>query len=507
MCGFVRVDGRALRFMGRAEEVKDQARQISLEVRPTQTIYKFDAQGVMLTITFTAPMLLDDLDLLSRPVNYVTFDATSADGAAHEVQIYFDATAEWAVNKPEQQVQWDRVPVEGLEAMRVGTSEQKVLATKGDDVRIDWGHFLVAVPLGTARTAMADAQQARAAFAAGSKDFLADDAQMPRAARDRWPTLATVIDLGSVAGQNVRRHLVIAYDDVQSVQYFGEPLRAWWRRDAAMTIERMLGAAEREYDDVLERCNRFDAALDKRLARIGCEEYSRLCRLVYRQAVAAHKLVAGPDGRPLFFSKENFSNGSIGTVDVTYPSAPLFLIYNPRLVEGMMDPIFALSESGRWNKPFAAHDVGTYPLANGQTYPEDMPVEESGNMLILAAAIAKAEGSSDYARRHWKALTTWAEYLKQEGFDPAIQEIQTRRSFLRWRATNPKSEARNTKSETNPNDSKLRSKTVARLFGTLGICASNLFRISDFVLRDFGRVEESNRPMPLYLLQLSLRAS
>lgn len=171
----------------------------------------------------------------------------------------------------------------------------------------------------------------------------------------------------------------------------------------------------------MERCRAFDEMIYDDAEKVGGKKYAEICSAAYRQVISAHKLFKDKQGNLLFFSKENNSNGCINTVDLTYPSAPLFLAYNPELLKGMMTSIFEYSASGRWNKPFAAHDIGTYPVANGQVYGGDMPIEESGNMVILTAAIAKIEGTADYAKKYWDILTTWTDYLVEHGQDPANQ--------------------------------------------------------------------------------------
>src|ERR1019366_1626040 len=164
------------------------------------------------------------------------------------------------------------------------------------------------------------------------------------------------------------------------------------------------------------------------LRKAGGEPYARLAALAYRQTLAAHKLVADADGTALYFPKENFSNGCIGTVDVFYPSAPFFLVFNPRLLEAQLRPLLDYARMGRWHFPFAPHDLGIYPHANGQVYgggelneTDQMPVEESGNMLILALALSRAERSTTFVEQYWPVLTQWAGYLKQKGLDPENQ--------------------------------------------------------------------------------------
>jgi hypothetical protein len=442
MCGLVRVDGKPMRFCGAYPGVTETVKQTSMKVLPTRTMYLFDAGPVELSVTFFSPAVLDDLDMLSRPASYVNVAARSKDSGKHSVQVYLDVSGEWCVNDPAEEVKSERMTVDGLQAMKIGTTEQKVLGKKGDNVRINWGHMVMAIPTGPGvLTCMGADKALRDGFAAGKMPD--KDDVTPRPANKDWPVLAGVIDLGDVGPAKdepaASNHFILAYDDEFSVEFFGKKLRAWWRREAGMTTEKLIAAAEEDWPKAKDHCGHVDEEVVSDAIKSGGPKYAAVLSLAFRQAIAAHKLVAlpkepmkdaagnpiqDPDGEnftPLFLSKENFSNGSIGTVDVTYPSAPLFLIYNTQLVKGMCDGIFYYRESGKWTKPFAAHDLGTYPLANGQTYGEDMPVEESGNMIILAAAVCRVEGIPDYAARHWKALSEWAAYLKDKGFDPENQ--------------------------------------------------------------------------------------
>ncbi|EDM34328.1 glutaminase [Pedobacter sp. BAL39] len=389
------------------------AKQKEVIVNATQTIYKFDLGSTDLAVTFTSPLLMNDLNLVSRPVSYVSFALKANDNKVHDASVYFGASTTLAVNTPFQQVTTKAYKSGALNVLKAGTVAQPVLKTRGDDVRIDWGYMYVAAPENAeARQYISNAENATASYLSGKP--------ATNVAEGKSLVLSTVLPF-KVGGTEVEKHLMLAYDDLLSVQYFGKDLRPWWNSNNDQTIDQQLAAADQQYASVIQQCTDFDAKFHAANVKAGGEQYADLSDLAYRQSISAHKLVKSPKGELLFLSKENFSNGSINTVDITYPSAPLFLVYNPDLLKGMMNGIFEYSESGKWKKPFAAHDLGTYPLANGQTYGEDMPVEESGNMIILTAALAKVEGNAEYAKKHWETLSVWANYLSKEGFDPANQ--------------------------------------------------------------------------------------
>lgn len=404
------------------EKFERSAIQNEVALSATQTYYNFTCGSVELKLQFVSPLLPEDLNLLSRPVNYINYEVAAKDGKKHDVQIFFEITPEWAVNDIDQEIIATTGEEKGIRFVKAGTTEQPILQKKGDNVRIDWGYvYLAARPNAKSTLGIGDYFSTKETFAKTGNSVNGVNPVKLKMTQ-KMPSLYMVENLGSVTGKtSFKGYMMLAYDDLESIQYFGKNLKGWWTNDGKTTFPDLLKTAATDHDQVMKRCIAFDERMWQETLKAGGKKYADLCVLGFRQSIAAHKLVKDNQGNILFLSKENFSNGSIGTVDITYPSAPLFLKYNPDLLKGMLNPIFYFSESGRWTKPFAAHDVGTYPLANGQTYGGDMPVEESGNMLILTTAIAQMEGNAAYAEKHWEVLTTWANYLLENGLDPENQ--------------------------------------------------------------------------------------
>ena len=431
--GLIRIDGKVYRYMGTITKHygfdAPAMTQVKLDVLPTRTIYQFEADNVRLILTFMTPSLPHNLEIMSRPVTYVEFQVESLDRATHDVDIYFDIGANLVINIPQQDVVWGRNRLSGSDVLWMGSREQDILGKSGDDLRIDWGYLYSTTAADVeAYSALGDDVAIRRAFVATGTLPDSDDFDMPRSINERppMPVSAWAFDLGAVQN-SVSRYLVLAYDDQFSVEYMHRKLRPYWRQND-MTAPQLLQSAVTDYAKLKKECEDYDADLMADLTSIGGEKYARLAALAFRQCIAAHKLVVDVDGTPLFFSKENFSNGCMGTVDITYPSSPFFLLLNPNLLEAQLTPILDYSMSPLWKLPFAPHDVGRYPIANGQVYGgggetdfNQMPIEECGNMLIMLGALSMVGNNTDYAQKYWSLLQSWADYLVENGLDPENQ--------------------------------------------------------------------------------------
>jgi hypothetical protein len=451
MSGMARIDGVPYRFMGlvtRSGRDIPPMRQTRREVSALTTAYMFEAGGIELTLTFTTPTLPDDLELLARPVSYVDVTVRAIDGQPHKVETYLDWSTNWTIGTAEREVLWGRHRAGPVEAMFVGAAQQAPLSRSGDEVQIDWGYlYLSAEPGSHTQSAFGDAITLREAFASTGTIPNRDDVRHGRplgmpANGHRGPNLradgihqerpaynvaAWQMPTVDVGASPLEWRMLVAYDQVFAIDYFHRHLRPFWNRNGQSAIG-LIETAWAEREAACRRAREFGDDLLSRLVAAGGETYARIGLLAFRQTLGGHALVADNNGNLLYFSKENGSNGCLGTVDLTYPSAPFYLYFAPQLLAAQMRPICEYAAGGRWPFPYAPHDVGQFPLANGQVYGggelterNQMPYEESGNMLILAAALAEETGDDSFSREFWPLFETWAGYLVESGIDPNNQ--------------------------------------------------------------------------------------
>lgn len=430
LTGIITVDGVSKTFMGRMRVNSDASicgpkniEQKKIVVTPLKSIYTFSDDKIELEVCFVTPLVLNDLQLMGRPISYISYTVKSLDNKTHNCSVYIDASALLTVNSPNEKVTFGKTEL----SVYVSSGEERILAEYGDNLCINWGSLHMAARGGNTGTA-SDEEKMNAHQKRNwpSDNQLYKTIEAKGAGWASYPCIYYKNDY-SVNENGISDFICIGYDDIHSIKYFGNNINAYYKKDGKTFME-MLKDSLDNYESIMEIVNSFDNRIISDAHAIS-EDYADLISIAYRQVVAAHKL-AYDGNKPIFVSKECFSNGCAGTVDVTYPSIPLFLAYNADLVEYMLNPIFDYASSKEWIFEYAPHDVGIYPWVNGQVYGKEsgkllherqMPVEESGNMLLCVAALCKAKGSANYAEEHFDILEQWANYLTEYGFDPENQ--------------------------------------------------------------------------------------
>ncbi len=391
--------------------------QKSVDVMATSTYYSFECGPMTLDLVFTAPMLIDNPDLISTPINYISYQVKSNDNRKHDVQFYISTTPQLTINEMSQPTVSEIINVDGTEYIKSGAEQQNILGRSGDLISIDWGYLYI--PAINGKVSIGDASEMLHKFIRTGKLPKKSSKAIRSTGLFSMPSLAFCNDLGKVT--EARDFMLIGYDEIYDIQYMGKNYKAFYARDGK-TIFNAFEELHDNYTQIMDKCRELDKIIYDDALAAGNKKYAEQLAANYRLVMAAHKLFMDDSGKMLYFSKENKSNGCVNTVDLTYPESPLYLIYNPELQKGMILSIldYALSDQ-RKGKNCSAHDLGQYPLANGQVYGDSMPLEESANILLLADAIVRITGDADWLLPYKDVLRSWAHYCMEEGQNPGKQ--------------------------------------------------------------------------------------
>lgn len=401
--GTVVFDGKSYSFLGKAKGEKLLQKEV--KITPFVSEYVFSNGDFTLNFRTWSPFLFDDFHIMSMPVAYLECEVCSAGGEEHKAEIIIEAYDELCQGKKKAQISKYTQRAEGFNSVKMGLTRQKPLNDSGDTYAADWGYVLLA----------------------GGKVEATDDGICVKEEKK---------------GKDASFSFIIAYDDVYSINYFGQKLKGLWTEKWDNIEKAILFAAENR-DSLFERIRNQEEKILSDSAKYG-EDYQKILSAAARQVMAGHKLVRSKEGELLYLSKECHSNGCINTVDVSYPAMPMYLLYCPELIKAMLVGIFRFAAMPLWKHEFAPHDIGRYPLACGQVYalaplrhivphkysykrvykmnplglymPEfQMPVEECGNMIILSYNYYLMTGDSSFLEKNFALLEKWAAYLKKAG--------------------------------------------------------------------------------------------
>lgn len=438
LIGLIKHKDSLYRFVGK--EIGEKMDVVNIELTATTTIFELKNDLFKIKLYFISPLLLDDLKLLSNPTCILRYEIETS---VEDYEVIFGVSSAILSNTPVGELahRGGTFRVLNKSVSFFGLNNQNVLSISADAFGPEHGYWYITADNTkyVKKELLLDAILGKETKVEVSKDE------------------HFIYGVNHESG-NSNNYFLFSFDDIASIYYYGEVLRGYYFKDGA-TIVDAIKETIKKYNLIIDKCSNFDDEFDKRNGL--SKEFLNIAYGSYRQSIAGFKLVENHKRELLFISKEISSNGCLATVDISYPAAPLYLLYNPKLVKAMLTPVFTFAKSKVWKYNFAPHDCGVYPYAIGQVYgllqPNEvdnksdlsygnnecngvlpfvylfddgdkvyknemqMPIEECANMIILTYLACLYDKKFDFAKEHYSLLKKWALYLYKAGLIPVNQ--------------------------------------------------------------------------------------
>ena len=438
LIGLIKYKDSLYRFVGK--EIGEKMDVVNIELTATTTIFELKNDLFKIKLYFMSPLLLDDLKLLSNPTCILRYEIETS---VEDYEVIFGVSSAILSNTPVGELahRGGTFNILNKSVSFFGLNNQNVLSISADAFGPEHGHWYITAD---------NTKYVK-------KELLLDAIKGENTKVEVSKDEHFIYGVNRESG-NANNYFLFSFDDIASIYYYGEVLRGYYFKDGA-TIVDAIKESIKKYNSIINKCSYFDSEFDKRNGL--SKEYLNITYGSYRQSIAGFKLVENHKKELLFLSKEISSNGCLATVDVSYPAAPLYLLYNPKLVKAMLTPVFTFAKSKVWKYNFAPHDCGVYPYAIGQVYgllqPHDvdnqsdlsfgnrecngvlpfvylfddgdkvynyemqMPIEECANMIILTYLACLYDRKFTFAKEHYSLLRKWALYIYKKGLIPVKQ--------------------------------------------------------------------------------------
>ncbi|KAJ5584723.1 uncharacterized protein N7459_004523 [Penicillium hispanicum] len=383
----------------------------------THSIFTVTAGSREFTLDFFSPVSPKNYLRQSLPFSYLT--VTLAAGDSTSVQVYSDIDSSWTGQSSDSSWSYStNGSTSVFQIQAVGAAPY----SQNSDGQALWGSAVYASrpsDSSTLSTASGPRNSVRETFVTNGT-LTGDHAD--------WTSGGVVgfaHDLGTTASKSAVT-FAVGHVREKSINFLGAAQTGYYRATYPETVAAVSYFLD-DYDSANSESTTFDDLIQSTGASSYGSNYSDILALSVRQVYGGIELTIPNESldtsETRAFIKEISSDGNINTVDVIYATFPIFYILSPEYIKLLLTPVLEYTGSDDYSETYFVHDLGAnYPNATGHLSDgESMPIEESGNLIILAYAYQKASGNTDFTTTYASQLKTYAEYLYANGLYPASQ--------------------------------------------------------------------------------------